>query len=64
MFLLASIGAVPRALLWRRLELRRVSIVEVWRCSRAPVVSVAMALDGYDAEAIIGGTLAAPRSAR
>jgi O-antigen/teichoic acid export membrane protein len=58
-FLLASIGAVPRALLWRRLELRRVSVIEVVALFSGAGVSVAMALNGYDAEAIIGGALAA-----
>jgi O-antigen/teichoic acid export membrane protein len=58
-FLLASFGAVPRALLWRRLELRRVSIIEVVTLFLGATVSVVMALAGYDAEAIIAGALAA-----
>lgn len=57
-FLLASIGAVPRALLWRNLALRRVSIIEVVALFAGAGVSVVMALAGYDAEAIVGGALA------
>ena len=57
-FVLASVGAVPRALMWRRLDFRRVSIVEVISLAIGSAVSVGLALGGFGAEAIIGGALA------
>jgi lipopolysaccharide exporter len=58
-FMLAAVGAVPRALLWRALDFRRVSLIEVLGMLAGGVVSVAMAVAGFGAEAIVTGTLAA-----
>jgi len=58
-FLLASVGAVPRATMWRRLDFRRVSVVEVLSLAVGAALSIALALRGLDAEALIGGALAA-----
>jgi O-antigen/teichoic acid export membrane protein len=57
-FLLASIGAVPRARLWRRLDFPRVSIIEVVSLAIGAAVSISLGLAGLDAGAIIGGALA------
>jgi len=57
-FLLASVGAVPRATMWRRLDFRRVSVVEVLSLAVGAALSIALALRGLDAEALIGGALA------
>lgn len=58
-FLLAGIGAVSRSLLWRRLDFRRVSLIEIASLGIAAVVSVALAVGaGLDAPAIILGALA------
>lgn len=58
-FLLAGIGAVSRSLLWRRLDFRRVSLIEMVSLGLGAVTSVALALlGGLDAEAIILGALA------
>ena len=61
-FLLAGIGAVSRGLLWRRLDFRLVSLIEmaalaVGRGGRPSALAVA----GLDAEAIVlGGRSPAP----
>ncbi|HEX5713922.1 MAG TPA: oligosaccharide flippase family protein [Solirubrobacterales bacterium] len=58
-FLLAGIGAVSRSLLWRRLDFRRVSLIEMASLAIGAVVSVALALgSGLDAPAIVLGALA------
>lgn len=58
-FLLAGIGAVSRSLLWRRLDFRRVSLIELASLGLAAVASVGLALgSGLDASAIILGALA------
>jgi lipopolysaccharide exporter len=56
-FLLAGIGAVPRSMLWRRLDFRRVSLIEMVALAVAAVSSVALAVAGLDAEAIVLGAL-------
>jgi lipopolysaccharide exporter len=57
-FLLASVGAVPRAMLWRQLDFKRVSVVEMASLMSGAVVSVGLAVKGVNAEAIIAGALA------
>lgn len=58
-FLLAGIGAVSRSLLWRRLDFRRVSLIEMVSLGLGAVTSVALALvGGLDAPAIVLGALA------
>ena len=57
-FVVASIGTVPRATLWRTLDFRRVTIVEVISLATGAITSVALAFAGFDAEALIVGALA------
>jgi O-antigen/teichoic acid export membrane protein len=57
-FLLASVGAVPRAMLWRQLDFKRVGLVEVASLTAGAGVSVSLAFSGVNAEAIIAGALA------
>lgn len=57
-FLLASPGCVPRALLWRELQFRRLSMIEVAGLLAGSGTSVGLALAGLKAEALIGGGLA------
>jgi O-antigen/teichoic acid export membrane protein len=58
-FLLAGLGAVSRSLLWRRLDFRRVSLIELASLGFAAVASVGLALvSGLDASAIVLGALA------
>ena len=56
-FILASIGATPRAKLWRALDFRSVSVVEVLSIAIAAACAIGLALAGLDAEAIIAGAL-------
>lgn len=57
-FLLAGIGAVSRSLLWRRLDFRRVSVIEMTSLALGAVASVALAVaGGLDASAIVLGAL-------
>ncbi len=57
-FLLAGIGAVSRSLLWRRLDFRRVSLIEMASLGLGAVTSVGLALlGGLDAQAIVLGAL-------
>jgi O-antigen/teichoic acid export membrane protein len=56
-FILASIGAAPRARLWRRLDFPRVSVVEVASLAIGAACSIGLAFKGLDAEAIIAGAL-------
>jgi lipopolysaccharide exporter len=57
-FLMASLGGVSRALLWRRLEFRRMSLIEMTALTLGSVVALALALDGLGAQAIVIGALA------
>jgi lipopolysaccharide exporter len=52
-FVLAGLCAVSRSLLWRRLDFRRVSLIEMVALALAAVAAVALALAGLDAEAIV-----------
>jgi len=56
-FLLAGLAAVPRSLLWRRLDFRRVSLIEMVALALAAIAAVGLALAGLDAEAIVLGAL-------
>ncbi len=58
-FLLAGLGAVSRGLLWRHLDFRRVSLIEMISLAMGAVSAVAMALAGLAAEAIVLGALIA-----
>jgi lipopolysaccharide exporter len=58
LFLVAGISAVSRSLLWRRLAFRIVSLIEMASLLLCSVVSVALALAGLDAEAIVLGAVA------
>jgi PST family polysaccharide transporter len=57
-FLLAGLCAVSRGILWRRLDFRRVSLIEMVALAAAAVSAVALAVAGLDAEAIVLGALA------
>jgi lipopolysaccharide exporter len=57
-FLLAGIGAVSRSLLWRRLDFRRVSLIEMVSLGTGAAAAVALAAaSGLDAPAIVLGAL-------
>jgi len=57
-FLLAGIGAVSRSLLWRRLDFRRVSLIEMASLGAGAAAAVALAAgSGLDAPAIVLGAL-------
>jgi O-antigen/teichoic acid export membrane protein len=56
-FLLAGLCAVSRGVLWRRLDFRRVSLIEMVALAAAAVSAVALAVAGLDAEAIVLGAL-------
>jgi O-antigen/teichoic acid export membrane protein len=57
-FLLAAIGAVSRAMLWRELEFRTLGLIEMIGLSVGNVLAVALALAGLGATAIVIGALA------
>jgi O-antigen/teichoic acid export membrane protein len=52
-FLLAGLCAVSRSLLWRRLDFRRVSLIEMIALALSAVAAVGLAVAGLDAEAIV-----------
>lgn len=52
-FLFAGLGAVSRGLLWRRLDFRLVSVIEVVALTVTAAVGVTLAIAGLDAEAIV-----------
>lgn len=56
-FLLAGLGSVSRGLLWRQLDFRRVSVIEMISLALGAVAAVAMAVAGLAAEAIVLGAL-------
>ena len=58
MFLLASIGAAPRALMWRRLDFRQVSVIEVFGLIVGSATALGLALGGLNGEALVYGALA------
>jgi lipopolysaccharide exporter len=58
-FLLAGLGSVSRGLLWRRLDFRRVSLIEMISLALGAISAVGMAVAGLGAEAIVLGALIA-----
>jgi O-antigen/teichoic acid export membrane protein len=52
-FLFAGLGAVSRGLLWRKLDFRLVSVIEVVALTVTAAVGVGLAIAGLDAEAIV-----------
>jgi teichuronic acid exporter len=57
-FLLASLGTVSRATLWRGLDFRRMSLIDVTATAVGNLIPVGLALAGLGASAIIAGALA------
>jgi O-antigen/teichoic acid export membrane protein len=57
LFLFTGISAVPRSLLWRRLEFRAVSLIEMATLLIGAITSVVLALVGLDGEAIVLGAV-------
>jgi O-antigen/teichoic acid export membrane protein len=57
-FLLAGIGGVSRALLWRRLDFRRMGLIDTASLLLGNALAVALALAGLQARAIVWGALA------
>jgi O-antigen/teichoic acid export membrane protein len=56
-FLLASLGTVSRAMLWRGLDFRRMSLIDMSATIMGSIVPPALALAGFGASAIIYGAL-------
>ncbi len=52
-FFLAGLCAVSRSLLWRRLDFRRVSLIEMVALALSAMAAVGLAVAGLDAEAIV-----------
>jgi O-antigen/teichoic acid export membrane protein len=61
--LLSSLSAVPTAQLQRRLDFRRLAVVEAGMSVAGPFVAVALAAAGLEAEAIVAGLLATAATA-
>ena len=61
--LLSSLTAVPLATLQRRLNFRRLAVVEAGMSLAGPIVAVGLALAGVEAEALIAGLLASAAAA-
>jgi lipopolysaccharide exporter len=57
-FLFAGLGAVSRGLLWRKLDFRLVSVIEVAALTVTSAVGIGLAIAGLDAEAIVLAALA------
>jgi O-antigen/teichoic acid export membrane protein len=57
-FLIATVGAVPRATLWRALDFRRLGLCDVSGLLAGQVVAVTLAATGMGAKAIVIGGLA------
>ena len=57
-FLLAGLGGVPRALLWRGLDFRRIGLIDTASLILGNLLAVALALAGLQARAIVWGALA------
>lgn len=56
-FLLGALGAVPRAMLQRRLDFAAMTMIEVASLASGLLTSIVLALAGLDAEAIVLGSL-------
>jgi O-antigen/teichoic acid export membrane protein len=61
--LLSSLAAVPMSQLQRRLDFRRLAVVEVGMSVAGPIVAVLLAVAGVEAEALIAGLLASAAAA-
>jgi len=61
--LLSSLSAVPMAQLQRRLDFRRLAVVEAGMSLAGPLVAVTLAAAGVEAEALIAGILASAAAA-
>ena len=61
--LLSSLSAVPMAQLQRRLDFRRLAVVEAGMSLAGPLVAVTLAVAGVEAEALIAGILASAATA-
>jgi O-antigen/teichoic acid export membrane protein len=57
-FLVAAIGGVPRAMLWRKLDFRRIGIIDVATLVVGNGIAVWLAFAGYGGKAIVIGALA------
>jgi lipopolysaccharide exporter len=57
-FFVAALGGVSRALLWRRLQFRRMSLIEMAALSVGNLLALALAIAGLGAQAIVLGALA------
>jgi O-antigen/teichoic acid export membrane protein len=57
LFLLTGVSAVSRSLLWRRLEFRAVSLIEMTSLLAGAVLSVVLAFAGLDGESIVLGAV-------
>jgi O-antigen/teichoic acid export membrane protein len=57
-FLIASLGTVSRAMLWRKLDFKRMSLIEVIATAVGNLIPVGLALAGLGATAIVIGALA------
>ncbi|MEN3282951.1 MAG: lipopolysaccharide exporter [Solirubrobacteraceae bacterium] len=57
-FLIAAVGAVPRATLWRALDFRRLGLCDVSGLLAGQVVAVTLAATGMGAKAILIGGMA------
>jgi len=57
-FIFAGLGAVSRGLLWRKLDFRLVSVIEVAALTVTAAVGIGLAIAGLDAEAIVLAALA------
>jgi O-antigen/teichoic acid export membrane protein len=57
-FLIAAVGSVPRATLWRALDFRRLGLCDVSGLLAGNVVAVTLAAMGHGAHAIVIGALA------
>lgn len=57
-FIFAGLGAVSRGLLWRKLDFRLVSVIEVAALTVTSAVGIGLAVAGLDAEAIVLAALA------
>jgi lipopolysaccharide exporter len=58
LFLIASVSAVSRSLLWRELEFRNVSLIETSAVALGAAVAVGLAFAGLEGEAIVLGSIA------
>lgn len=57
-FLLAAVGGVSRALLWRALDFRRMGLIDVVALTVGNILALILALRGWAAPAIVLGALA------